>query len=50
MNDLFEKSIQLLELPQVLAMLAEQAVTQEGKERCASLRPFTEEDDVARAQ
>ena len=50
MNDLFEKSIQLLELPQVLAMLAEQAVTQEGKERCAALRPFTEEDDVARAQ
>ena len=34
MTDLFEKSIQILELPKVLERLAGQAVTQEGKERC----------------
>ena len=50
MTDLFEKSIQILELPRVLELLAEQAVTQEGKERSVQLRPFTEIDDVARAQ
>ena len=33
MTDLFEKSIQILELPKVLERLAGQA-TQEGKERC----------------
>ena len=49
MNDLFEKSIRLLELPQVLELLAGQAVTEEGRERCAALRPFTDRDDVARA-
>ena len=32
MTDLFEKSIQILELPKVLDRLAGQAVTQEGKE------------------
>ena len=30
MTDLFEKSIQILELPKVLERLAGQAVTQEG--------------------
>ena len=48
MTDLFEKSIQTLELPRVLERLAEQAVTAEGKERCLNLRPFTDEDDVRR--
>ena len=33
MTDLFEKSIQTLELPRVLEKLAEQAVTEEGKDR-----------------
>ena len=33
MTDLFEKSIETLELPRVLDLLADQAVTQEGKER-----------------
>ena len=41
MTDLFEKSIQILELPKVLERLAGQAVTQEGKERCLALRPMT---------
>lgn len=49
MSDLFEKSLATLELPKVLAMLADQAVTQEGKERCAALRPMTDTDDVQRA-
>ncbi len=48
MTDLFEKSIQTLELPRVLERLAEQAVTQEGKERCLALRPLTDADDVER--
>ena len=48
MTDLFEKSIQTLELPRVLERLAEQAVTEEGKERCLNLRPLTDEDDVRR--
>ena len=50
MTDLFEKSIQTLELPRVLELLADQAVTQEGKERAAALRPMTDPDDVCRAQ
>ena len=49
MTDLFEKSIQTLELPKVLERLAEQAVTEEGKERCRALRPLTDADDVQRA-
>jgi len=50
MTDLFEKSIQTLELPQVLEKLADQAVTQEGKDRALTLRPMTDADDVRRAQ
>lgn len=46
MTNLFEKSMQTLELPRVLAMLADQAVTEEGKERALALRPLTDEDDV----
>ena len=46
MTDLFEKSIQTLERPKVLERLAEQAVTEEGKERCLALRPLTDADDV----
>ena len=48
-DKLFEKSMVTLELPKVLELLAEQAVTQEGKERCLALRPFTDPDDVTRA-
>ncbi len=50
MTDLFEKSIQTLELPRVLEQLAACAVTQEGKEKSLSLRPMTDADDVQRAQ
>ena len=50
MSDLFEKSIQTLELSRVLELLADCAATEEGKERCLSLRPMTDRDDVERAQ
>ena len=50
MNELFEKSIQTLELPQVLNLLSNCAVTQEGREKALTLRPMTDLDDVARAQ
>ena len=50
MNELFEKSIQTLELPRVLEMLAGCAVTDEGRERALALRPMTEIEDVRRAQ
>ena len=49
MTDLFEKSIQTLELPKVLENLAHEAVTEEGKERCRALRPMTDPEDVQRA-
>ena len=49
MSNLFEKSMNTLELPKVLAMLAECAVTLEGKERCAATRPMTDPDEVQRA-
>ena len=50
MSELFEKSIQVLELPRVLERLAGCAVTDEGRERCLALRPMTDLDDVERAQ
>ena len=50
MSELFEKSIQTLELPRVLEMLAACAVTDEGKERALALRPMTDLDDVRLAQ
>ena len=48
-DELFEKSIETLELPKVLEQLAGQAVTEEGKARALALRPFTDADDVSRA-
>ena len=48
-DELFEKSMETLELPKVLELLATEAVTEEGKERCRALRPFTDADDVERA-
>ncbi len=50
MSDLFEKSVQTLELPRVLELLADCAVTQEGKEKSRALRPMTDLEDVERAQ
>ncbi len=46
MTDLFEKSIHTLELPRVLELLAAEAVTQEGKERCLALRPQPHREEV----
>ena len=48
MSDLFEKSVRTLELPAVLEMLAQRAVSDEAKERCRRLRPSTEPDAVSR--
>ena len=42
MADLFEKSIKTLELPAVLTLLAQHAVSDAAKERCLKLRPATE--------
>ena len=50
MTELFEKSIHTLELPRVLAMLAAQAATEEGKETCLALRPSGETTHVTRLQ
>ena len=50
MTSLFEKSIETLELPRVLAMLAEEANTGEGRERCLALRPTAVKSDVQRLQ
>ena len=47
MSDLFDKSIRTLELPRVLSLLADQAVTEEGKERARRLRPETDPAEVA---
>ena len=47
MTDMFEKSMETLELPRVLSLLADQAVTEEGKERARRLRPETDPAEVA---
>ena len=47
MTDLFEKSMETLELPRVLSLLTDQAVTEEGKERARRLRPETDPAEVA---
>lgn len=46
MNDLFEKSIHMLELPRVLELLSQQAVTEEGRARGLLLRPSEDRDEV----
>ena len=46
MTDRFEKSMQTLELPRVLDMLADQAVTEEGKDKARCLRPETDPVEV----
>jgi DNA mismatch repair protein MutS2 len=49
MSELFEKSIRTLELPRVLQMLSDQAVSDEAKRRCLALRPQTDADEVETA-
>ena len=46
MTERFEKSMQTLELPRVLDMLADQAVTEEGKDKARRLRPETDPVEV----
>ena len=48
MSDLFDKSIRTLELPRVLELLSEQAVSGEAKQRALRLRPETEPEEVLR--
>ncbi len=48
MNDLAEKSVQILELPEVLGMLAAEAVCAEAKERSLSIRPCGERGEAER--
>ncbi|MBQ0037416.1 MAG: endonuclease MutS2 [Clostridiales bacterium] len=48
MTELFEKSIRTLELPAVLEMLAQRAVSEAAKERCRKLTPSTEVEAVLR--
>ena len=50
MTQLFEKSIHTLELPRVLDLLAEEAATEEGKERCRTALPSVERSEVQRLQ
>ncbi len=50
MTPLFEKSIETLELPRVLGLLANEAVTEEGKGRCLAMRPSAVQSDVNRLQ
>ncbi len=46
MSELYEKSIHKLELDAVLQMLAEQASSDEARNRCAALRPQTDRDEI----
>jgi len=49
MTELFEKSIRVLELPRVLALLEQRAVSEAAKERARALTPSTDFDEVRRA-
>ena len=48
MSDLFDKSLRTLELPRVLELLSEQAVSAEAKQRALRIRPETEPEEVLR--
>ena len=48
MSELFEKSIRTLELPRVLQLLSEQAISVEAKEKALRIRPETETEEVLR--
>ena len=50
MSELFEKSVRTLELPRVLELLSAQAVSEEAKSRCLSIRPEAEAEEVLRLQ
>ena len=48
MSELFEKSLRTLELPRVLQLLSDQAVSAEAKERALRVSPETEAEEVLR--
>ena len=48
MSDLFDKSLRTLELPRVLELLSEQAVSAEAKQRALRIRPEPEPEEVLR--
>ena len=48
MSELFDKSLRTLELPRVLQLLSEQAVSAEAKARAVQVRPETEPEEVLR--
>ena len=48
MSELFDKSIRTLELPRVLQLLSDQAVSGEAKEKALHIRPETETEEVLR--
>ena len=48
MSELFDKSIRTLELPRVLQLLSDQAVSAEAKEKALRIRPETETEEVLR--
>ena len=48
MSELFDKSIRTLELPRVLQLLSEQAVSTEAKAKALRIRPETETEEVLR--
>ena len=48
MSELFDKSIRTLELPRVLQLLSEQAVSPEAKALALAVRPETDYEDVLR--
>lgn len=50
MTELYEKSLQKLELDRVLSLLAECAVSGEAKDRCKRLAPISDPDEVLALQ
>ena len=48
MSELFEKSLRTLELPRVLQLLSDAAVSAEAKERALRVSPETEAEEVLR--
>ena len=48
MSELFDKSIHTLELPRVLQLLSDQAVSAEAKEKALHIRPEMETEEVLR--
>ena len=45
MSELFDKSIRTLELPRVLQLLADQAVSEEAKALALAVRPETDYEE-----